>query len=171
MSTFLRAHQVQIETDASVESVAGDRLLLGDGRAFRFDYAVNATGLRPPSLLNGSGLPVDREGALVVNGFLQSTGRHNVFGAGDCVALQDRQLDKVGVYAVRQAPILFGNLIAFLLGRPLTRFRPQRRYLLILNLGDGTGLATWGNWHWQGRWAFRLKDHLDRSFLARYRLA
>ena len=170
MGAFLRGHQVQLVAHASVESVAGDRLLLRSGSEVPFDFAVNATGLKPPPILKKSGLPVDAEGALVVNDFLQSTGSENVFGGGDCVAMQDHPLDKVGVFAIRQAPILFRNLIASLLGKPLARFRPQKRYLLILNLGDGSGLATWGGWHWHSRWAFRWKDYLDRKFLAEYRI-
>lgn len=47
-------------------------------------------------------------------------------------------------------------------------FKPQRRFLLILNLGGGTGLATWGRFHWNGRLAFRLKDRIDRAFLREY---
>jgi NADH dehydrogenase FAD-containing subunit len=91
-----------------------------------------------------------------------------VFGGGDCIALAGRRLARVGVYAVREAPVLFHNLLATLEGRPLRRFRPQRRYLLIMNLGDGTGLATWGGLWWYGRLAFWLKDRIDRAFLKEY---
>jgi NADH dehydrogenase FAD-containing subunit len=84
------------------------------------------------------------------------------------VALQDRKLARVGVYAVRQAPILTYNLLATLEHRPLRRFHPQKRFLLILNLGDDDGLATWGPLAWRGRTPFRIKDRIDRRFLARY---
>jgi diaminopimelate decarboxylase len=40
--------------------------------------------------------------------------------------------------------------------------------LAILNLGDGTGLATWGRLFWRGRLAFRVKDRIDRRFLEGY---
>jgi NADH dehydrogenase FAD-containing subunit len=72
------------------------------------------------------------------------------------------------VYAVREAPILFENLLASLTGGEPSRFEPQRHYLLILNMGDGTGLATRGKFHCYGRLAFRLKDWIDRRFLAQY---
>ncbi len=171
LAAFLRGVGVEIRAHAPVASVAGNRLLIRNGGEIPFDFAVNATGLEPPPILRRSGMPVDTEGALVVNHFLQSTGSESVFGGGDCVTMQRRPLDKVGVYAIRQAPVLFRNLIAFLAGKPLTTFRPQKRYLLILNLGDGSGLATWGGWHWRSRWAFRWKNHLDRRFLAKYRIA
>lgn len=169
MRAVLLAQGVRISTHARVECVTGSHLRLGDGSEMAFDFAVNATGLKPPPFLRQSGLPVDASGALLVDEFLQSSSRANVFGGGDCVALQDRPLAKVGVYAIREAPILFHNLLASLRGKQLRRFRPQKRCLLILNLGDGTGLATWGQWHRHSRLAFRWKDFLDRRFLAKYR--
>jgi NADH dehydrogenase FAD-containing subunit len=110
----------------------------------RYDFLVHATGLTPPALLRATGLPTSGDGALLVDPFLRSVADPRVFGGGDCVALQGRELAKVGVYAVREAPVLCHNLLATLQGRPLRRFLPQRRFLLILNLGDGTGLLTWG---------------------------
>ena len=76
----------------------------------------------------------------------------------------------VGVYAVREAPVLCHNLLASLGGRPLRRFRPRRRFLLILNLGDGTGLLTWGPFSWHSRLAFWLKDRIDCAFLRAYQM-
>jgi hypothetical protein len=46
---------------------------------------------------------------------------------------------------------------------------PQRRALLILNLGDGTALAVRGRWWWHGRAALGLKDWIDTRWLARLR--
>ena len=162
---------MQIQTNARVEKVAGKALELTDGRTIAFDFAINATGLKPPPFLRQSGLQVDDTGALVVDDFLRSPRHPRIFGGGDCVALQGRTIDKVGVYAIREAPFLHSNLLATLEGETLHRFEPQKRYLLILNLGDGTGLATWGKLHWHSRLAFRWKDHLDRKFLANYREA
>ncbi len=54
------------------------------------------------------------------------------------------ELDKVGVYAVRQNPILYGNLMAALEGGPMKKFEPQKVYLLIFNLGNGTGILYEG---------------------------
>jgi len=92
-----------------------------------------------------------------------------VFAVGDCGTLRDYpSLAKSGVYAVREAPILWANLRAAARGAPLTAFRPQRDFLSILNTCDGRallrykGLVTWS------RWAWRLKDRIDRGFMRRY---
>jgi hypothetical protein len=65
--------------------------------------------------------------------------------------------------------VLLVNLLANLEGTPATEFRPQRLYLWIINLGDGTALAMRGGLWWRGRLAFRLKDWIDRRFLKELR--
>jgi len=141
-----------------------------DGYREPFDVLVDARGLRPSSLVATMQLPTDREGALLVDDTLRSVADPSVHGGGDCVALRGIRLDRVGVFAVREAPILFHNLLAYLDGTPARRFSPQKRYLLILNLGDGTAVAVRGSCVWRGRSAFYLKDYIDRRFLAQYRI-
>jgi len=67
---------------------------------------------------------------------------------------------------------LFGApLLAALEGRPLARFAPQKNYLLILNMGNGRGVLAKGSLALDGRWAFRLKDGIDRRFIRRFQLS
>ena len=74
---------------------------------------------------------------------------------------------KAGVFAVRQAPVLAANLAARHLGRPCRAFRPQRDYLKIISLGGQEALAQWHGIVLQGRWLWRVKDRIDRGFMAR----
>ena len=168
---LLRERRVEVRLNARAERVEGREVVTGAGERVPFDFLVNAAGLQPPGLLRASGLPVDEQGALRVNASLQSVGDPAVYGGGDCVALEGRRLAKVGVYAVRESPVICGNLLASLRGKAgeLRRFEPQKSFLLILNLGGRDGLAVWRRWSWHGRLAFRLKDGLDRRFLARSR--
>jgi NADH dehydrogenase FAD-containing subunit len=145
------------------------RALLAGGDAIGFDVFVNATGLTPPALVSELGLPIGEGGGLIVDQHLRSPADPLVHGGGDCVALEGHALPRIGVYAIRQAPVLLHNLLAALEGGEPRSFEPQRRYLWILNLGDGTGLAVRGGLWWHGRAAFRLKDWIDRRFLTRYR--
>lgn len=168
-SDALRRRGIAVVLNRRVLRVEGDCAVLDDGRALEFDVLVNATGLRPSAVPAKSGLPVDERGALRVDAHLRSLGDPRVFGGGDCIAIEGRPLPMIGVYAIREGPVLFRNLLAAAEGRPLEAFRPQRRYLWILNLGDGTGLAIRGRWWWHGRAAFLLKDAIDRRFLSSYR--
>ena len=54
------------------------------------------------------------DGGLRVNEYLQSVDHPEVFGGGDCIYFEDRPMDKVGVYAVRENPVLYHNLKAAL---------------------------------------------------------
>jgi NADH dehydrogenase FAD-containing subunit len=71
----------------------------------------------------------------------------------------------VGVYAVRQNPVLYKNLMAALEGRPLEKFQPGGTYLLIYNLGDGDGILSKWSITFAGKIAFRIKDRIDRRFI------
>ncbi len=136
-----------------------------------FDALVNATGLVAAPVLHRFGLPLGSGGGLLVDSRLRSVADPAVHGAGDCIEFADGKLPRAGVYAVRQAPVLLVNLLAALDGGTPRVFTPQRRYLWIMNLGDGTGLATYGRLHWHGRAALWLKDRIDRRFMARSRRA
>ena len=169
ISQVLAAIGVKVVTSAHVRAFEADAAVTEDERRFGFDLAVNATGLAPSPVMQSTGLPVDAHGALIVDAFLRSTGDDFVFGGGDCIAFAGRQLPRLGVYAVREAPVLFRNLIAAAEGRPLEAYRPQKHALAILNLGDGTGLAIRGGLALRGRMFEWLKDRIDRKFLAGYR--
>ena len=114
------------------------------------------------------GLPTGADGGLLVDRFLRSVGDPRIFGGGDCVSFAARDLPKLGVYAVREAPVLLPNLLAAQDGRRLKAYAPQRHALMILNLGDGTGLAIRGGWVLKSRACAWIKDRIDRAFLGRY---
>jgi NADH dehydrogenase FAD-containing subunit len=104
---------------------------------------------------------------LRVNPFLQSTSFPNIFGGGDCIYFEEEPLDKVGVYAVRQNPVLCENLLAYLRGRPFRKFSPGGSYLLIYNLGRQGVPSKWGL-SFSGRFAFLAKDYILRRFMAKF---
>jgi NADH dehydrogenase FAD-containing subunit len=168
----LRGRGVALRTGARVARIEdGRRAALDGGGSVPFDLFVNATGLRPNRLVRDCGLPVDGAGALRVDAHLRSVADAAVHGGGDGVAFEGRDLPRVGVYAIRQAPVLRRNLLALLEGTAPRRFTPQRRHLWIMNLGDGTGLAARGALWWHGRAAHWLKDRIDRRFVRGYQRA
>jgi NADH dehydrogenase FAD-containing subunit len=150
----------------------GDREIhLSDGRSVPFDFAFLALGVKPSSLFAGSGLPVGEDGGLLVNSWLQSVAHPQIFGGGDCISLAGNALAKVGVYAVRQNPVLYHNLLAALEGTEMRTFVPQKDYMLIFNLGDGRGILWKKNFVWEGRLAFLLKDYIDRKFMRKFQVS
>lgn len=165
----LQEYEIDILTSTHVHKIDEGVLYTKEGQSLHFDLAVLATGLKPPALFKHSGLSVDDEGGLHVNQCLQSIDYNTIFGAGDCISYQGRSLPKLGVFGVREAPVLLKNLLSFLIGYPLMKYTPQEKYLSILNMGNGRGLALWDQWHWYGQSSLWLKDWIDRGFLRRYR--
>jgi NADH dehydrogenase FAD-containing subunit len=140
---------------------------LADGRALPCDLLVLATGLKAPPVVSGLGLPVSAEGRLRVGPTLQSTGDPAVFAAGDCAVIAGAPRPAAGVFGVRAGPVLARNLAALASGRRMQGYAPQARWLSILDLGDGTGLALRGRAWSLGPGALALKRRLDLGFMAR----
>jgi len=165
----LQRRGIRFRTGARVDRVEPGAAVLHGGERVRFDHFVNATGLKPNPVIQASGLPVDKEGALLVDRHLRSPSHPEIHGGGDCIALQGHRLTRIGVHAIREQPVLYRNLLAAADGTEPVAFHPQDRFLWIMNLGDRTGLAVRGGHWWQGWSAWLLKDLIDRRFLWRYR--
>jgi pyridine nucleotide-disulfide oxidoreductase family protein len=114
-------------------------------------------------------LAVDDGGFVRIDTALRSVSHPQVFASGDCAAWPAGGLPKAGVFAVRMAPVLARNL-RHALGEVAVpeRYRPQRQYLVLLATADRRAIAVRGPWAAEGAWAWRLKDHIDRGFIARF---
>ncbi len=167
----LQRRGIEVVEGAHAASLDRGRVLLDNGTARACDAAFLAMGVTPSSLFRDSGLPTGPDGGLLVNRFLQCTIHPEIFGGGDCISLEGHQLAKVGVYAVRQNPVLMQNTCAALDGGPLVPFVPQKDYLLIFNLGDGTAILHWKGITAAGRFAWWLKDRIDRGFMRKFQLS
>ncbi len=170
LTSFQRRGMRVVEGSRLTEIQEG-RALLTDGQEISFDFLFLALGVKPPSLFRDSGVPTGADGGLLVNEFLQSVAHPEIFGGGDCISFQPQPLDKVGVYAVRQNPVLLANLLAALEGRPLRPFQPGGAYLLIFNMGDGRGIFWRKGIVFDGRLAFFLKDFIDRRFMRKFQVS
>ncbi|MCB9729601.1 MAG: selenide, water dikinase SelD [Deltaproteobacteria bacterium] len=167
----LSARGITLRLGARVESVAAGAVTLSDGEALAHDHLIWAAGAAPPALCAASDLPKDARGYVRVGHDLRVVGHPDLFAAGDCaVPDQAPWVPRAGVYAVRSGPVLADNLEASLRGWPLRRWRPQRDFLTLLNLGDGTALGFRGPLVAEGAWVFRLKDRIDRRFVQRFQM-
>ncbi len=167
MREHLEALGVRVIPGRKASAVDGG-VSLDDGEEIPADLALAATGVAPPPVFARSGLATGDDGALWVDRHLRSPNDHRIFGGGDAVAFRGGRLPQFGVYAVRQGPVLYRNLQAALRGETLSSYRPQRHYLYVLDLGDGTGLAIYGPLAIRGRPALWLKHLIDRRFVREY---
>ncbi len=114
-----------------------------------------------------AGLNTDQQGFIAVNDYLQSTSDSRVFATGDVACQINHPSPKAGVFAVRQGPVLFKNLCAAILQRPLQLYRPQKSFLSILATGDRHAIASKSQFYCSGHWVWRWKDFIDLKFMAK----
>ncbi|MDA8870177.1 FAD-dependent oxidoreductase [Rhizobiaceae bacterium] len=167
MRGVLEGYGCDVRTGSKVARILDGRAELQGGEAIAFDHAMVATGLQASPLAAACDLRADARG-LLVNDTLHAPADDRVFAAGDCARIDGYDLPKVGVFGVRAAPVLTDNLMRRAAGRALRRYKPQPIWFAAQNLGDGTGMASWGPVWWRGPSALRLKDWNDRRFMKLY---
>jgi NADH dehydrogenase FAD-containing subunit len=159
---------IRILENSLVKEVEAGKITLESGANYRSDLIFLAVGVKPSAVFGESGLPVGPDGGLLVNRYLQSVEYPEIFGGGDCIYFDESPLDKVGVYAVRQNLVLYQNLMASLDETTLKPFEPGGDYLLIFNMGDGTGILRKNWFTLNGKVSFFLKDYIDRKFMKKF---
>ena len=167
----LDGRDVQVMEGVRLDSIKNGVVALSDGVVLESDIVFMAIGVKPSALFEDSGLPTGPDGGMLVNQYLQSVSHPEIFGGGDCISFEPQSLAKVGVYAVRQNPILLHNLLSALNGRDLQPFVPQKSILLALNLGDGTAIVDWHSMVWGGKSGFALKNYIDRKFMRAFQVS
>ena len=161
----LQKRYITILEGSRITAIQTGKVTASDGVVHGSDITFIAVGVKPSRVFADSNMVCGPDGGLIVNRYLQSVNYPNIFGGGDCIHFEDQPLDKVGVYAVRQNPILCDNLLASITSKPLKEFDPGGAYLLIFNLGDRTGILYKWSILFGGRLAFMVKDYIDRKFM------
>ena len=163
----LQRRGIDVMTDAMVQEVGADRVYTTVGEVAA-DHVLWCSGVEAPDWPAAAGLATDANGFIAVSATLQSTSHPEVFAAGDVASMVAMPRPKSGVFAVRQGRVLADNLRRFATGRPLRRFRAQRRALAIVGLGDERAVASRGVGYASGRLVWRIKQYLDRRFIRRF---
>ena len=164
----LKKRGIEILEQGYINEIGTGRITLETGQCYDTDLIFLALGVKPAPIFNKSLLPTGPDGGLLVNKYLQSTAYPDIFGGGDCIYFKDQPLDKVGVYAVRENPILYHNIMASMEETSLQSFDPGGDYLLIFNMGDNTGVLCKKGIVFDGRLAFKIKDYIDRKFMNKF---
>ncbi|MFW5499867.1 MULTISPECIES: NAD(P)/FAD-dependent oxidoreductase [unclassified Maridesulfovibrio] len=166
----LNKRRIQIVQGSYVEHVTTGNVILQNGQHYEQDIIFLALGVKPSKVFAASDLSTGKDGGLKVNRYLQSVSHPEIFGGGDCIWFEPNPLDKVGVYAVRQNPVLVHNVRAQLEGSSLKSFDPGGSYLLIFNIGGGKGILHKNGLSFGGPLAFRIKDYIDRKFVKQFKV-
>lgn len=166
---ILEKRGITVRTGLRVSAVHPDEVETEEGGQVPSRLTIWLTGAVAWPLFRDSGLPLDERGFLLTDDALRSVADPRIFAVGDCGTLAGHpHTPKAGVYAVREGPVLWESLKAALRGGEPPRYEPQHGFLSILNTGDGRALLDYKGIVSHSRWAWKLKDRIDRRFMARY---
>ncbi len=161
--------KIELRLGAGVIAVDVKGLTLAGGARIQADTVIWVAGPAALPWLRATPLATDASGFVAIYDTLQSVSHPEIFAAGDCATNVADPKPKSGVFAVRQGPLLAGNLLRAARGEPLLAFKSSSTSLAILNCGAGHALASWRGQAFAGRWVWIWKDWLDRRFVRRYR--
>lgn len=160
------ARGIRLVTGTTATAIGAAAVQLANGDRLPSDFTLSVAGTRPQGWLADTGLDL-HQGFVTVGPTLQSSDPM-VFAAGDCAHLSHAPRPKAGVFAVRQAPVLDHNLRAALTGGTMRAYHPQRDYLKLVSLGGQSAVADKFGLRSGGAWLWRLKDRIDRRFMAMF---
>lgn len=158
---------IAVECPAEVQEISADSVRLSNGKVIPCGFAAFATGGRPAKWLSQTGLDL-KDGCIIVDQHLRTPSNPNVFAVGDCAHMSGSPRPKAGVFAVRQAPVLWHNLISALSGEPLRGFRPQKDFLKLISCGSRRAVAEKHGLSVEGGWVWKVKDRVDRKFIRKF---
>ena len=161
-----KAFGIRLVTGTTATEITATSVTLATGETIGSDFTISVTSGRPHPWFAATGLALTN-GFLTTSPTLQ-TSDPAIFAVGDCAHLTASPRPKAGVFAVRAAPILHHNLRAALTGTPLKPFRPQSDYLKLISTGTRSAVAERGGLSLSGPWLWRLKDRIDRKFMAKF---
>jgi len=157
---------VNIHLNARPDLIAEGKIKTNE-TAETFGITLWATGtLGPPFFLN-SGLNTNEKGFVHTDPFLVAKDHPNILVAGDSALVEGyERLERIGVHAVKQGPVLLSTLEARIWGeQPKKRFKPYLISPIIIS--SGTTKAWWitpAVW-FNHAWSLGLKHYVDRAWI------
>ena len=160
---------ITVHVNFDVAKVDAEGVSDASGSTVKLEEVLWVTAARAPRWPGQSGLATDSRGFIKVSPTLQSLSHSNVFAAGDIASLPGKGVAKAGVFAVRQAPVLFANLRCAVAGEKLQEYRPQKNFLTLISLGRQSAIASRNGIVIKGDWVWRWKDWIDKGFMQKFR--
>lgn len=162
----LKRAGIQVHRGRGTELVDGG-VQDDQGQTLPADIVLWATGAVGHPWLSKTTLPLNEKRFIPTGRTLAVTGIPQLFAAGDCAQFNPT-LPKAGVYAVRQGPVLAGNLRAACHGQPLANWQPPKRVLALIGTGDSRAIASRGQIGFAGKWVWEWKKRIDARFITRF---
>lgn len=154
---------IHLHLNESLTEVLENEIITSRGKYF-YDYLVISNGVSGTKV-KYSGYDVTDENFLIVDSNLCAN-KYSI-AMGDMICIREYpSTPKAGVFAIRQAPILYGNLMNMLKGIDArTSYTPQDKYLQVLNCGNKSAIMNYSDYSFKGRISWIIKDHIDRGYM------
>ncbi|MFK7852915.1 MAG: selenide, water dikinase SelD [Granulosicoccus sp.] len=159
---------INVVSNFDVARVKSGCLEAVDGRVVELDEILWCTAAMGPTWPADAGLSTDKRGFVATRATLQSESHDFVFATGDIGTQTLTPSAKAGVFAVRQAPYLFKNLRAYVLGEKLVSYEPQKDFLSLMATGEKSAIASRGAFALEANWIWRWKDSIDQKFMRKF---
>ncbi len=160
-----KERNIRVHTGETVCEVTAEAVHCESGLVVKCDRTFWVTNASAPTWLKESGLTLTEDGFLAVEDTLQTRSHSNIFAAGDVATMVNHKRPKAGVFAVRQGPPLYENLKRYVMGQPLKPFKPQNRYLNIIDTDTEKAIASWGPFAVHSKWCRAWKNRIDHKFM------
>lgn len=160
---------VHLLLGAEVIDVGVDHVSLAGGATIPSDLTLALAGVRPPSWLAATPFAKASDGFVAVDDRLRSLSHPNVLAVGDIATRPDDPRPKAGVFSVRSGKPLAQAIRALSAGETPDDVTLQRRWLVLLSVGDRRAIATRNGMVAEGGWVWRWKDSIDRQFVGGFR--
>jgi selenide, water dikinase len=159
---------VQVHTQFDVAEVLDGSVVAVDGRVQAVDELLWCTGATGPEWPTAAGFETDKRGFISTDAYLQSVSHPGVFASGDIGTQVQTPSAKAGVYAVRQAPVLFHNLRAAVTQKAFKTYTPQRDFLSLVSVGQRRAIGSRSGVTFSGKWVWQLKNWIDVKFMKQF---
>lgn len=165
---LLEEKSIRLLNATDVCDVSESGLITRDGQCINANEVFWCTQAVGHEWLRRTGLQCDEDAFIEVNASLESANTKHVFACGDICSNLAYPRPKAGVFAVRAGPPLYRNLCRAIHNEPLEDWVPQDIFLGIIGTGYGYAVASKGGLGVEGRHMWKLKDRIDRKWMAGY---
>ncbi len=176
----LRGRGIEVRTGTTLRELTARAVTLADGEQIATRTVVWTAGVKPAPVLVRLGLPLDREGRVVVDRTMRVDdralaaaraddrirGAAHVWAIGDCAAVPDparpgHPCPPTAQHAIRQGRLVARNVVATFAGGRLRPFR-YRTKGVVADLGDREAVAITFGIRWRGMpaWLIARTYHL-----------
>ncbi|WP_461204840.1 NAD(P)/FAD-dependent oxidoreductase [Clostridium sp. DL1XJH146] len=157
---------IKTELNSRVKDIQKNNIVLDNGQTVQYNLLIIASGAKASNVFMNSDFSCDKKGYPWIESTLQTKTDNHIFAVGDCASFQEyTHVKKIGVYAIKEAPILEENIKRILGSKTLVEYLPQNKYLLIVSLGDKKALLIYDKVSFYGRIPWAIKNYIDKSFM------